>query len=79
MAKKEYRIPVLFTSWGLVDVEADNLEEAIEIVDNGPIPTDSEYVDSSFRIDYDGITGHNDLTDEEYDELITLKDDLERY
>ena len=50
---KTWRIPVTWEVCGTVNVEADTLEEAIEIArdDDGNIPLpDGDYVDGSWRL-----------------------------
>lgn len=73
MAKKSYRIPVEFSSWGLIEVEAENIAEAIEKADLAPLPTDADYIDGSFSIEYSGISSFNELTEEEVDELYKIE------
>jgi hypothetical protein len=50
-----YKIPVRWESWGVIEVEAPTLEEAIEIfdsnVDTYNLPSESEYIDGSFERD----------------------------
>jgi len=43
-----FKIPVVYQMYGHVTVEADSLEDAIDKVEDGPLPTDSSYVDSSY-------------------------------
>ena len=51
--KRQYRIPCSWESYGVMYVEAESLEQAKDLAENWePLP-DSEYVDSSFRIDED--------------------------
>lgn len=58
-----YKIPVVYQSWGLVDVEAQSLDEAIEYAEDNlndlPLPDDPQYVEDSYEIDYEGIYAHN--------------------
>lgn len=51
--KKTYSIPVIWQSWGVVNVEADNLEEAKEKALEGNMPYKSEYIEDSMEIDED--------------------------
>ena len=48
-----YKIPVTWEAFGVVEIEAPNLEAAITIFDERsdyiPLPEDSDYVDGSFR------------------------------
>ncbi len=73
MAKKVYQIPVEFSSWGLIEVEAENIAEAIEKADLAHLPTDADYIDGSFSIEYSGISSFNELTEEEEDELYKIE------
>jgi len=53
MAKKIFKIPVTWEASGTVEIEANSIEEAIQIFDetqdNIGLPTHSQYVDASFR------------------------------
>ena len=51
MAK--FKVAVEWTMYGTVEVDADNVEDAIDNVENDPdmpLPDDGEYVDGSFQI-----------------------------
>jgi hypothetical protein len=50
-----FKIPVSYQMYGHVTVEADSLEYAIEKVEDGPLPTDSSYVEGSFEVDREAI------------------------
>ncbi len=54
MAKKKYMIPVTFEMCGMISIEADSAEKAIELaeehLDELPIPAYREYVDGSYAI-----------------------------
>lgn len=52
MSKKTYRIPVVWQSWGVMEIEAESLEEAkAKAIDSEtPLP-ESNYVDDSIEID----------------------------
>lgn len=54
MAKTKYMIPVTFEMCGMIAIEADSAEEAIELaeehMDELPIPEYKEYVDGSYDI-----------------------------
>ena len=49
---KTWKIPVIWSKMGTVNVEADTLDEAIEIAatDDIPLPDNGEYVDCSFEV-----------------------------
>ena len=48
-----FKIPVSWEVFGVVNVEADSLDEAIakfdDDMDNIPLPQDGTYIDSSFK------------------------------
>jgi 3-phosphoglycerate kinase len=50
---KTWKIPVTWEVYGTVEIEAETLDEAIKIFDETEdeisLPTDSEYVDASFK------------------------------
>lgn len=51
---KTWRIPVVWQEWGFVNIEANSLEEAIEIArdDDGVILLpEGNYVDDSWEVD----------------------------
>ena len=52
---KYYEIPCSWEVYGTVEVEANSLEEAIELAerDDSPMPDASDYVDGSFEVDRD--------------------------
>ena len=57
---KVFKIPVTWEVYSHISIEADTLEEAIEIFDKKensdedyPLPTDSYYVDGSFKRELD--------------------------
>lgn len=54
MAKKTYRVPVVYEMYGSVDVEAESAEEAYDKVKAHPedfdLPDEGYYVDDSFRV-----------------------------
>ena len=57
----KYKVPVTFTGWGLVNVEAKNKEALLEklkekdFLDKIPLPDDWEYVDDSYEVDFDEL------------------------
>lgn len=56
---RSWQIPVCWEMCGMVTVEADTLEEAVEIArdDDGdiPLPDDAYYVDGSWDLSYDDV------------------------
>lgn len=53
MAK--WRIPAHWTVYGEFEVEANTLDDAVDKVDNMPLPDDASYSDGSFEIYHEGI------------------------
>lgn len=57
--KKTWKIPVTWEVCGEVDIEANSLEEAVEIfkekMDEISLPEQSFYVDDSFKLTTDNI------------------------
>lgn len=53
--KKTYKVVCSWEVYATSEVEAESLEDAIEIVeaDEFPLPTDTAYVDGSFKVDVD--------------------------
>ena len=52
---KYYEIPCTWEVYGTIEIEADSLEEAIELAerDDSPMPDESDYVDGCFQVDRD--------------------------
>ena len=51
--KKTFKVAVAYQMYGQVEIEADDLEEAMMIVEEDtdiPLPTDSDYVDDSWEV-----------------------------
>ena len=53
---KTYKIGVVWQMYGTVEVEANNLEQAIHILHSTdvPLPDNGEYIDGSFEVDVEG-------------------------
>ena len=47
---REWRIPVTWEMYGIVRIEADTLEEAMDMAYDSEIPDDGEYVDGSWEV-----------------------------
>lgn len=65
---KNYKIPVSWEMYGFIEIEAESLEEAIEIFDRDEdyfeLP-DGEYIDASFkREDFEVIEAFNSIKGE---------------
>ncbi len=54
---KTYKIPCVWESYGYMEIEAESLQDAIELAeqDERPLPKESSYIEGSFWVDYDGI------------------------
>lgn len=54
---KTFKIPVTWEVYGEVEIEAENIEKALEKfnknIDDIPLPCDSEYVDGSFKLSHE--------------------------
>ena len=55
---KTYKVPVVYTMYGYVEVEAESPDEAVKEVEDGggdmPLPMDGEYIEGSFEVDVEG-------------------------
>ena len=62
----EYKVPVTFTGWGTVCVEAKNKEALLEKLKDKdflhelPLPDNWEYIDDSYEVDFDGLEMFNE-------------------
>lgn len=50
---RRWKIPVIWEMYGTVYVEADTLEEAMDMAYDSEIPDDGEYLDGSFEVESD--------------------------
>lgn len=50
---KTYKIPCTWEMYGILEIEANSLDEAkaIALEDSSPLPDEKNYVDGSFQID----------------------------
>ena len=62
---KTYTIPVVYTMCAKMKVQANSLEEALIEAENAPLPSDADYLEGSFEIDYPVIPYVNELSKEE--------------
>ena len=62
---KMYKIPVVWQSWGLCEVKASSLEEAIKKATTRGLPQNCEYIEGSFEVDLEGISNFNNISEEE--------------
>tara|TARA_R110000868_G_scaffold60526_3_gene184740 strand:+ start:921 stop:1109 length:189 start_codon:yes stop_codon:yes gene_type:complete len=56
----KYKIPVTWTVCGVMEIEADNLDEAILLADDAPLPTESDYIDGSFEVNEPMLEYYNE-------------------
>jgi hypothetical protein len=52
---RSYKIPVSWEMYGYITVQADTLEDAIEMAKDFPLP-DGSYIEDSFQIDIEALT-----------------------
>jgi len=52
---KTYKVPVVWQMYGYVEVEAENVDEAVLIAEGAPLPDNGEYVEGSFEVDHDAM------------------------
>lgn len=54
---KKFKVPVTWEVYATIEVEAETLEEAMKIAEDEdgeiPLPTQTEYVDGSWRVNVD--------------------------
>ena len=57
---KKYKIPCGWEMYGVMEVEADSLDAAIETARlHGELPTNADYVNSSFEVDMEVVESYN--------------------
>jgi len=66
---KTYKVPVTWREYGYVLIEANSEAEAIRLTHDADLPSDSEYLEGSFEIDYDNIKCIEDEIKKYSDEL----------
>ena len=59
--KKTFIIPCSWQMCGTYHIQAETLEQALQIADDSPLPKeyDSSFIDGSFEIDHDMIPFYN--------------------
>lgn len=63
---KTYSIPIIWAMSAHVEIQAESLEQALIEAENAPLPSDGNYLEGSFEIDYPVIPYLNkELTDQE--------------
>jgi hypothetical protein len=61
-----YRIPCTWTVAATMEIQANSLEEAIEIANEAPLPTDTDYIEDTFEVNNQIIPYLNkNLTEQE--------------
>ena len=56
----KYKIPVSWSVCGIMEVEANSLEDAIDKAEDMPLPTDTDYIDGSFEVNRDMLEYYNE-------------------
>ena len=56
---KTYKIPVSWEVYGCLEIQANSLDEAIEMAEDSALPQNGEYIEGSFSIDHEVIPEHN--------------------
>lgn len=65
MPLKTYKVPVVYQSWGIVEVEAESLDDLKQklndpdFIHEMPLPYEPDYVEDSYEIDHDSIAFYN--------------------
>jgi len=54
-----YKIPCTWQMYGYYHIEANSIKEALEKTEDSNLPTDSDFVEGSFEIDYGMIPFYN--------------------
>jgi len=55
----KYRIPCVWQCYGVVEIEASSMEDAIEKAKDAPLPN-GDYIDDSFEVDIESLEYHNE-------------------
>lgn len=76
--KKVYRAEVSWTVSAVMEVEAESMEEALAIIDDAALPTESEYCDDSFSVDLIEKIGEVE-DDEDLSEIKTPRLSIDGY
>lgn len=59
MEKKFYRIPCTWQEYGVMEIEATSLEEAVEIAESESRLPDGSYVEASFEVNHEMLEFFN--------------------
>jgi hypothetical protein len=64
-----YRVPLVWQIWGIIEIEAESREEAIEkaLAKDTPLPVDHNYIEDSEEVDMESFEMFAE-EDEEYGE-----------
>ena len=57
---KTFRIPVSWTVTATMEIPAESLEQAILIAEDASLPTDTDYLEDSFKVDHAHLEYMND-------------------
>jgi hypothetical protein len=67
---KVYKVPCVWQMWGMYEVEAESLGQAIEQAMELPLPDTQDYLSDSFEIDADGLRVFNpELGEDEFEDV----------
>ena len=55
----KYKIPSVWQMYGVMEIQAENLDEAIEKAHDAALP-DGDYLQDSFEVDEASLEYHND-------------------
>ena len=72
-----YKIPVYWTMFDTIDIEAESLKEALETIDIVPLPN-GLYVDGSFTVEMDTLNEiyPEEIRDEKINDLLKYEPKL---
>ena len=57
---KTFKIPVSWTVMATMEIPAESLEQAILIAEDASLPTDTDYLEDSFKVDHAHLEYMND-------------------
>jgi hypothetical protein len=57
--KKTYHIPVSWQMSGVYHIEAESLQQALQIAEDSNLPEDSDFIDGSYEVNEEMIPFYN--------------------
>lgn len=57
---KTYKIPASWRMYGVAEIEATSLDEAIKKAHSGPLPSNNAYMEDSFEVDLEVVESYNE-------------------